>query len=390
MRNELITYYKPGKSTVVQSVVGVGSRLEPKHLKGISHFVEHLCFKGTTKYAQGKIEEIVENYGGDLNACTDYDSTLYYIRVPSDYRLKALDMIKEMMSNVKFDPKEVEKERQVILQEIKMYADHTPSYTGDVANTALFSSDSGLYDGIAGSIETVSRITIQDLENWYDQYYRSGFPQILVVGGTCITYIPKHLPDYDLRTFSEKIYHKIKIVTRKDISQSCLVLTGFIDRKTYKDRLKTSCTSDVLSNVLNGMSGRLFKEIREKRGFVYGIRFGFQMFINGDIGWTVSCELEQKNIQKAVKIIKQELIRPVTNEEVKNAIISTTGKLDLSLENTRKIADVISRAILMGYNPATVITDISKGLKVSPIEVHYIQRLLNPKKASIAILNPSK
>src|SRR5918998_3085558 len=159
----------------------VGSRYETARLSGVSHFLEHMFFKGTTKRTSKQISEAIEGIGGALNAYTSYDSTVYYAKVANIHFDRAVDTLSDMLLNSLFDPKEIEKERRVIIEEINMSLDQPAEWVHQLLDETLW-GDQPLGRDIAGTAETVASITRDDLLAYRDQHYTYPSTVISIAG----------------------------------------------------------------------------------------------------------------------------------------------------------------------------------------------------------------
>lgn len=142
---------KKGKTTVIMVIANIGSRFENTKYKGISHFVEHMCFKGTKDRTRKEIDLGIEKYGGILNAFTDTEITAYWAKIANEYQKEATNIIIDLASNPIFPEKEISKERKVILQELKMYEDSPEHYVDELFDKTLYKKSSGLYLPVIGT-----------------------------------------------------------------------------------------------------------------------------------------------------------------------------------------------------------------------------------------------
>src|ERR1700675_4956279 len=176
---KLITVPMPDRlSTSVVVMFGGGSRLEDDRLAGVSHFIEHLYFKGTKKRPTSKeIADSIEGIGGFINASTDKELTAYWTRVPSEYTDLGLDVLFDILSNSKLDPADIERERAVILEELKMYQDQPQDNVQNLLEELMWPGHP-LGRDIAGTHESVSRLTRDDILEWANALYR--MPNVVI------------------------------------------------------------------------------------------------------------------------------------------------------------------------------------------------------------------
>lgn len=344
-----IKIQKEGNSVFLLSFVPVGSRYERSDIKGISHFVEHMLFKGTTNRTKEELAKTIDQYGGQQNAWTDKEGTSYWIKIAKEHAPVAEDILQDMLRNATFPEDEIEKEREVILQEIKMYQDNPRMYLYDNVGKYLYKDTSGLYEGIAGSEDTVKNITRDDLVGFHSQLYKN--PITIQVGGNEVEETPniftlggfkEELPEFD----SSDV-----IIPRAGIQQSSMFVMGV---KQLNNTVDNRFSARIFQSVLNGTYGRLFQTIREKYGFVYSVYFDYEFYSDGLFQWQVYAGLDEKNIQKTKEVITEELVKPLSQEDIDFAVGKLIGKLDLRYDDSEAMANSIVYNILHSqeYNSA--------------------------------------
>ncbi len=272
----LVTETMPGARSVSLGVwIGVGARDEPAELGGVSHFLEHLLFKGTERRSSRAIAEAVDRAGGDMNAFTTKEATAYYMRLPADRIEVGVDILGDVLCSPSLRDGDVESERQVILEELAM-DDDSPE---DRAHTLIFES---LFPGhplgreTAGSKDTVAAITADDVRHFFHHWYGAANTVVAIAGavdheraeqlvgaafaGQAASHRPERkAPDGPVRPFA---------TVRRSTEQAHLVL-GF--RALDRDDPDREAL-DLLNHALGGgMSSRLFEEIREQRGLAYSV-----------------------------------------------------------------------------------------------------------------------
>jgi len=257
----------------VAFAVRAGGINESAKEKGISHFIEHMLYKGTPTRNLKKIAEEIERNGGELNGFTDEAITAYWCKMPSEHFDVAFDVLSEMVKNPLLDKKELEKERKVIFEEIKMYHDNPRMHVFDEIKKTLYSGAFGMK--LAGTTETMSSIDRKKMFEKFEQIYRPNNMILCVVGDANFEKIVKFAEknfDKEKGNVPEQKFdlkNELKIEKRKGIDQANLVfahhgpLVG--DKKSY--------AAQVLSILMaGGMSSRLFQEIREKRNLAYAVK----------------------------------------------------------------------------------------------------------------------
>jgi len=322
--------------------VKTGTAHENNFPKGISHFIEHMLFKGTKNRNARDIAEELDSIGGYLNAFSSKEYTCYYARVINEHLKIAVDVLSDITINSVFDVEEMEKEKEVVIEEIGMYEDNPDELVNDMINE-IFWSEHPLGKNILGSKESVSSITRQDVISFVKHYYTKDNIIVSAVGNfdennliEIITKFFKKMPENHGEKF--EIPESFKIgkpqFIKKDIKQVhyCLAMPGpsQVDNSKY--------AFGILSSVIGGgMSSRLFQEIREKYGFVYTIYSYTQSHINSGM-FVVYFACNEKNTDKVLELIFQELKKikkeGITEEELFRGKQQLKGNIILSLENT--------------------------------------------------------
>jgi predicted Zn-dependent peptidase len=335
-------------STSVVLMFAGGSRLEDDRLGGVSHFIEHLYFKGTRRRPTSKeIADAIEGVGGFINASTDKELTAYWARVPSEHMRLGIDVLFDIVANSRLDPVDVEKERMVILDELRMYQDQPQDLVQNLFEELIWPGHP-LGRDIAGTEESVSRLTRDDILEYADAHYR--LPN-LVVGaagaldaGETVDLVAQGIA---LRADAEAedgigspgpLDRPHVLIRRRDTEQAhiCLGARAF----SYLDPDRYAL--DLLNTVLGeGMSSRLFLNIRERLGLAYDVHSFTQK--HRDTGYLgVYIGVEPKKAVEAVNAVMQELRRvgeaEVSAEELARAKEFTKGRLRLELETTNGVA----------------------------------------------------
>src|SRR5207244_1353176 len=275
----LVTETMPERhSTSLVFMFCVGSRLEDERLAGASHFIEHLFFKGTRRRPSPKeIAEAIEGVGGFINASTDKELTAYWARVPSEHMALGLDVLSDIVANSRLDPADVERERMVILEELRMYQDQPQDYVQNLFEELIW-PDHPLGRDIAGTEESVSRLTRDDILEYADAHYR--LPNMVV--GAAGSLDVEETIDLVARGLSLRaeadgavaaaaplpLESPRVLVRRRDTEQAHVCLgtraLSYMDPDRY--------ALDLLNTVLGeGMSSRLFLNIRERLGLAYDV-----------------------------------------------------------------------------------------------------------------------
>ena len=256
----------------VSTSVKFGAQFETENIKGISHFIEHLVFKGTKKRNVTEIPQEIESKGGIINAFTGEEITCYWNKLPSKYFSLGADISRDLVVNPVFEKEALERERKVILEEIKMYHDNPNSYVLEKIKELLYEKPFNL--SVAGTLKTVAGLSRERVIELYNSIYASNNMILGVVGnvswGEAIDEAKK-FPKVEKKINYIPIISKNGelIEKRKGIDQAHEVLGLHMPRLIDKDRYAAEIFDSILGG---GMSSRLFQEIREKRGLCYAIK----------------------------------------------------------------------------------------------------------------------
>lgn len=334
----------PSRDSVAVGIwAKVGARYEDKRLSGIAHFTEHLLFKGTKTRSARKIKESIEGLGGVFNAFTGEESTCYFVKILKDHFKLTFDVLADMIQNSLFRPLDIERERTVILEEIKMYQDQPSQLVQERMNQLLWPNQS-LGRNVAGTHETVSGIKRGDFLDFKRKFYHPRNLLVTVCGDVpaerVIEQAEKHFSGYDggkTSHFSRanSVQHKPRFdFFHKETEQTHVVLGFHGPARTRAEKYRFA----LLNVILGGnMSSRLFEEVREKRGLSYEIKSSLFFFQDAG-GFTISEGVEKKKLALSIRVILKELrkIRKKTvgSEELRRAKDYYLGQLYLALEDT--------------------------------------------------------
>lgn len=290
--------------------VHVGSRDESARLNGVSHFIEHLMFKGTKKRSPLQIAEAVEALGGSINAFTSRENTCFYTRILGEHLPQAMEVLGDILNNSRFDLSDLRKERQVILEEIKDIADTPGEYTHDLFVEQMF-KDQALGQPIMGKASSVKAIRRAGLLDYMKKHYCS--PNVLVVGTGAVSH--QELVDLTTKQFKwqgggerrrERAPEasRFSINAHKNGTKQTHICIGF-PGISFRDpgRYAISAVNAYLSS---GMSARLFQKVREEYGFCYTI-YSYQEFFRDSGLFCVYFGSDEKYVVKASNIILKEL-----------------------------------------------------------------------------------
>lgn len=334
----------PTRDSVAVGIwVKVGGRYESRSLSGIAHFTEHLLFKGTKNRTAREIKESIEGRGGVFNAFTGEESTCYFVKILKAHFPLALNVLSDMIKNSLFAGKDVDRERTVILEEIKMYQDQPSQLVHERMNDLLWPSQP-LGRFIAGSFESVSGLTRKDFLGFSGRFYHPRNLLVSVCGplttGEVLSEVRKNFPEIasgKASSFKEADSAQKSPrfdFYRKETEQLHVVLGFHGPSRMCPERYPAS----LLHIILGGnMSSRLFEEVREKRGLAYEIRSSLCFF--QDTGaFTISEGVEKGKLPLSLRVILNELSKirkkPVGDHELRRAKDYYLGQLYLALEDT--------------------------------------------------------
>ena len=347
----------------------VGSRYERAEVAGVSHFVEHMVFKGSQGFPTAMaVAEAIEGIGGDLNAATDKELTMYWARVAGDQLETAVDVLTDIVQRPNFEPEEAEKERDVILEELRMYLDSPSDHVHTVFEEIVW-PDHPLGIDVAGTPESVGQITLDQLRQHVRRHYLASDLVVAVAGNVDHAYVrdylnaalelpseeaPSYLPVAPLRSGA------VKLLTRPTEQAHLVVGTRSVSY-TDPDRYAVDLMTTILGS---GMSSRLFQEIRERLGLCYDIHaFAARLADSGSAGAYIGTEPAKANA--ALRAVMVELRKicdePVGEDELARAKAYIKGRLLLRLESTGAMATYLGEQhILTGeiLEPAQVLEGI--------------------------------
>ena len=387
----------------VQSVsigiwVKAGSVDENKENYGISHFIEHMMFKGTNNRTAKQIAQDIDKIGGQINAFTSKESTCYYVKSLKTSVVKACDVLIDMFTNSVFDEIEIEKERRVVLEEINMVEDSPEDYTHDALYEVLFKGEP-LSSPILGTKKTLGNINHDSIKKYISEEYTSDNiviavagnyeeNQILEIFNDKLNYLK---PTKSKKESSEKIYVPHFKSKAKEIEQShiCLGTIGVnLDSELYYPMA-------IINNIMGGsMSSRLFQNIREEKGMAYSVYSFTSSYINNGF-YGIYAGVSHDKVEETVAAIMHELDyldkNGVTESEISTAKEQIKGNHIFSLESvTGRMASLGKNTLLMNkvFEMEEIISSIDN---VTNNEILRIsEKITNPRNYSGVLLSRTK
>ena len=393
----------PMKSTQTVTVlvlVGTGSRYETKEINGISHFLEHMMFKGTNKRPKTlDISQELDSIGAEYNAFTSKEYTGYYAKASSENLELIMDVISDIFLNSKLDEGEINKERGVIIEEINMYLDNPPRHVGDLFENLLY-GDQPIGWNVAGEKEIIKKLKHDEFVDYFNSHYVAKDTIIAVAGNVDKdkikdVLIPKFFKEVrrgdklDRLPASESQDKPQVLIYNKKTDQTHFILGA----RAYDIFSSKAEAAQILSVILGGgMSSRLFIEIREKNGLSYYVRTGFDAYT--DHGYMATASgVDNKRIEKAISIILNEYKKAkeelVPEKELKKAKEYIKGKLAIALEQSDDLAGFYANQWLLKNETLTPEEKLSKIMKVTAEDVRLVaNEIFKPEKLNLALIGP--
>lgn len=383
------------KSAAVGIYIKVGSRHEPSHLSGGSHFIEHMLFKGTARRSAREIAESFEEIGGQLNAYTSKEHTCVYARTLDEHLEAGMDIIFDMIFNSAFSERDFETEKGVVIEEINMYEDTPDDLIHDVFAQKMWQGHSmGL--PILGTADSVSSFDREQVFAFYRQNYVPSNMVIAVAGNVDSQQVKeqveyhlqgKNLDEVNLPQSTPQPSSPFTNMVVKDTEQVqiCLGVPGI----SYFDDRRFA--QNIMNSILGGgLSSRLFQALREERGLAYSVYSSPSNY--SDTGaFSIYVGTGPNKLNSFFEVLHHELDRfireGVTAEEVQRTKQLIKASMYMGLESVMNRMTRLGKALLMYDRLVTVEEVMDRILAVSPEDVHqFAHDLLNPEKFSLAAI----
>ena len=383
----------------VNLFIGVGSRGETRRVNGVSHYLEHMLFKGTDRRPDAiTIAEAIEGAGGVLNAYTAKELTCYWNQVPFDMLGVAMDVVCDMVLHSKMDEGEIERERTVVQQEIRRSHDQPGAWAGELLSRAVY-GDQPIGWSIAGTLETVQGLTRDDMTGHIATWYTPQNSVLSVAGNVThaqvVELAEQHLAQWQggdpppVVPATDGIPADNVQVDVRDITQ-CNVAIGLraIPRND-PDRFPLT----ILNNVLGrGMSSRLFKEVRERRGLAYSVGSGVSRHM--DTGtMSISMGVTPENMREAISVSLGELRRlveeRVPEDELTKARDYSAGSFRLGLESAMSLGQRAGESLLLQgeIEPVDEVVENLKAVTAEDVQ-RVAARLFRSDNLALAVVGP--
>jgi len=357
------------RSVAIGCWVDTGSRDEKANESGISHFLEHLLFKGSESMSAREVSETFDAIGAESNAFTSKEATCYWARLLDQELPTGLDILSEIIQRPAFRPNEIDAERQVVIEEINMYEDDPNDVAFERFTTAVF-AEHDLEDPVLGTRDSIRGVSRDEIAGYWGRRYGAGSMVVAAAGSVdhdrLVEMIGERFGDWsgdrvEHDHSSAEAFSKIHL-KRRDTEQAHIVLGGHgLDRADER-----RWAFEILNHVMgSGMSSRLFREVREERGLAYAI-YAFKLAYADNGAWGVYVGTTPSQTETAMNIIREELAKVVahgiTSEELERAKGSMRGGLALSME------DPNSRMVRLGRDEMTGMPHLSVDERLDKLE----------------------
>lgn len=390
-------------AVTVLAMTNVGSRYETARNNGVSHFLEHMMFKGTEKRPTSRdVTKELDSVGAEFNAFTGKDYTGYYVKLGAEHIDRALDIIADMLWHSKFLLDEINRERTVVMEEINMYMDNPVMLIEDIFEERVFGPKHPLGRHISGPKAVIKKLSREDIVHYFERHY---FPTNMV-----LTVAGKFNEASTLKAV-EKLFGTTargkKPATPVSFKQyQAKPQVTLVTRKTEQVQLgmgypalpylhKDLPALGLLAIILGGnMSSRLFVRVREKEGLAYSVHASRSSYT--DTGaFYIQAGVDRQRTQHAVTVILEELARVkrdgVTTEELAHAKDYIRGKLTISLEDSEEIASYIARQELLTGIIKTPQQYLAEFRRVKRSDIQRVARaIFKPSKLNLAVIGPFK
>lgn len=374
--------------------VKVGSRNEPPEKSGISHFLEHMFFKGTQKRSARDIAVDTDSLGGDLNAFTSRESTTFYIKVLDEYFDRGIELLSDIFLHSTFPEDDIEKEKGIVKEEIKLVEDTPDDYIHDLFNQTIWGNE-GVGQPVLGRKETIKSFKREDLINHIKRYYGTK-DTVMSCAGNFETDKLLAMLNHSLGSLRkglkpekgpQPVFKRGIKVYSKELSEVhlCVGVEGI--PQASNDRYVLFLLNTILGA---GVSSRLFQEIREKRGLVYSIYSYVTSYLDTGV-WAVYAGTGRKKITEVIELILKELkelAATLTDVELQRAKNQLKGNLILGLESTSsRMQNIARQEIYYGryYSPSEIIKEIDA---ITPGQVKELSEKLIGQNITLTVLGP--
>ncbi len=392
---------KDNPTVTVLVLVGTGSNYETKEINGISHFLEHMCFKGTIKRPTAQsISHELDSLGCQYNAFTDHELTGYYAKGDAKNFKQIFDIVSDIYLNSTFPEKEMEKEKGVIVEEINMYEDMPQAHVQDLFDKVLYGNQPAGWS-VAGTKENIYKIARNNFVKYKKSHYVASNTVIIVSGNITKDGVRKEVDKY-FKDIKSTI--KVKKLKTKDVQTSPKVLVKYkktdqthfvLGVRTFSLFDKRNMFLSLLSGVLGaGMSSRLFIKLREEMGVAYYVR----AFNNPSLDYgsfEISAGVNNRRVEEVIREILKEcnnLVNQKIEEKELNKVKSfLIGNMKMSLEATDDIANFYGGQELMKNEIKTLEDKTREIKKVKALDIQKMAKIIfKTKNLNLSVIGPFK
>ena len=396
----LVTIPMPAtKTATVFVLVGTGSKYETKEINGISHFLEHMMFKGTAKRpGTMDIARELDTIGAEFNAFTGKEYTGYYAKASAEKLDTTMDVVFDIFLNSKLSEDEIVIEKGVIVEEINMYRDLPQRYVGDIFEKLLYGDQPAGWE-IAGEKEVVTGLKRDKFVDYFNSHYVAENTIVAVAGNVEPEEVKKKVENYFKTIRHGKTIGKLVVnekqekpelvVSYKKTDQTHFIL-GFRAFNMFDDK---KYALSVLAKILGGgMSSRLFYEVRERRGLAYYVRSEVNPYT--DSGYlSVSAGVNNEKAIEAIKVILDEVKKikadSITEKELQQAKDNAEGSMALGLEHSDGVAMSYADSVLFHNKVLTPEEELDKIKRVTLDDIHKVaEEIFNDNKLNLAVIGP--
>ena len=375
--------------------INAGSRIEDEEISGVSHFIEHMLFKGTKNRTSKQIASEIDNLGGQINAFTSKECTCYYVKLLNSHIDIGIDVLSDMILNSKFDKEDLDKERSVIIEELKMYEDSPEDLAYDLLTENIYKDDA-LGMNIIGTEESLKRLNREKLLEYFNKYYVPNNSVISISG------------NFNFNEIINKIEEKFKNWKKRDVDidiKKAEFKSCFLSKNKDTEQVNLALSLEavplendeevyalaVINTVLGGsISSRLFQKIREEKGLVYSIYSSQSLYRKcGELG--IFASMSNDHLKEVYESIIEEINTMkkhyLTDIEIKESKEQLKGSYILDLESTSSRMMSIGRSLLLN-NKVESTDDILKSIDNvdSKIVKIVIDKIFNLDKLGVCIV----
>ena len=397
----IVTTPMPATQAVsVNLFVGVGSRSEPQRLNGVTHFLEHMVFKGTERRPDAfLIAQEIEGAGGTLNAYTNKEFTCYWNIVPFDRFETALDVEADMLLCSKLEQAEIDRERTVVQQELKRNHDNPGAWAGRLIGTSIYGEQPPGWD-VGGSVELVQEMQRPDFVEHIEAWYRPSNIVLSVAGNVTHDQVLRLAepmfrdmpagPLPSVTPYDPTVTGPRVACDSREIDQCTLFLGLPIFGRDDPDRFALRIMNDVLGA---GMSSRLFREVRERRGLAYSVSSGYGYLADAGV-FTISAGVNREKLNETLKVCMDEAEKLVTDavpeDELRKAKDHNIGRFRLSLETAFSLGQRHGELLITKGQIESVDEVVAQVEAVTADDVIRVaRRLLDRSKLHAAVVGPN-